>query len=176
MEKSSLKNTLPSMLPPFIMDAIAQPIGCVHEHALLVAGLGAALSNGLGIAFVLDDDMNYNPAQSLTCKLSGRDAVLKKRFEFDVRFYISSKAPLFAVYCFDRKWGMVDRGDANHPIDPARLPEAARASIDKGRAVLAAQGLQEVTHPYFFLPSPGCTTQLDGLPANVLESLFAEIV
>jgi hypothetical protein len=171
-----LKDTQQSTLPPFILDAIAQPIGRVHDHARLVAGLGAALSNGLGVAFVLDDDMNYNPAQSLTCKLSGRGAVLKKRFEFDVRFYISSKAPLFAVYCFDRKWGMVDRGDVNHPIDPARLPEAARASIDKGRAVLAAQGLQEVAHAYFFLPAPGCTTQLDGLPATVLESLFTEIV
>lgn len=171
-----MKNTQLSMLPPFILDALAQPGGSVHDHARLVAGLGAALSNGLGVAFVLDDDMNYNPAQSLTCKLSGWDAVLKKQFEFDVRFYISSKALLFAVYCFDRKWGMVDRANVNHPIDPARLPKAARASIDKGRAVLAAKGLQEVAHAYFFLPAPGCTTQLDGVPANVLESLFAEIV
>lgn len=164
-----------SVLPPFILDAIAQPIGCVRDYAGLVAGQGAALSNASGEAFVLDDDMNYNAAQSLTCKLSGQDALLKKRFEFDVRFYISSKAPLFAVYCFDRKWGMVDRGDVNHPIDPARLPEAVRASIDKGRAVLAAQGLQEVAHAYFLLPAPGCTTQLDGLPATVFEALFAEI-
>lgn len=165
-----------SMLPPFVLDAIAQPIGCVRDYASLVAGLGDALSKASGVAFVLDDDTNYNPAQSLTCKLSGQGAGLRKRFEFEVRFYISSKAPLFAVYCFDRKWGMVDRGDVNHPIDPARLPEAARASIDKSRAVLATQGLQEVAHAYFFLPAPGCITQLDGLPATVFESLFAEIV
>ena len=58
-----------SLLPPFILDATAQPIGCVHDHAGLLAGLGAALSNASEVAFVLDDDMNYNAAQSLTCKL-----------------------------------------------------------------------------------------------------------
>ncbi|MET3496462.1 hypothetical protein [Variovorax boronicumulans] len=163
-------------LPPFILDAIAQPVGCVQDHAAWVARLRDALSGDLGMAFLLDDDTNYNPAHSLACKLSGRDEGLKKRFEFDLRFYISSKAPLFAVYCFDRKWAMVDRGEVNHPIDPARLPEAAKSLIDKARAMFAAQGLQEVAHAYFFLPAPGCATQLDGLPATVFESLFAEIV
>jgi hypothetical protein len=65
---------------------------------------------------------------------------------------------------------------ANHPIDPARLPEVVKTSINAGRSVLAAQGLQEVAHAYFFLPAPACTTQLDGLPATVFESLFADIV
>lgn len=71
---------------------------------------------------------------------------------------------------------MVERGMANHPIDPALLPEVVRALINAGRAVLGVQGLQEVAHAYFFLPAPACPTQLDGLPATVFESLYAEIV
>ncbi|WP_218152680.1 MULTISPECIES: hypothetical protein [unclassified Variovorax] len=52
----------------------------------------------------------------------------------------------------------------------------ARALINAGQAVLGVQGPQEVAHAYFFLPAPACTTQLDGLPATVFESLFADIV
>lgn len=162
-------------LPGFILDALSNPIGHVRDYSNHVVALQRALEARMDTAFRLDTEMNYNPAQSLTSTLRGRDA-LRKRYEFDLRFYLSSKAPLFAVFCFDRRSGMTDRGGVNYPIARERLPDAVGAWIDRAKAVLAAHGLAEVEHRYFHVPAPGRSTQLDGLPATVVESLFVEIV
>jgi hypothetical protein len=163
-------------LPDFILDALPNPIDHSREFSAAVIEFKQVLQARLRTVFRLDQDMNYNPAQSLACTLKGKAGLQKQPYEFDVRFYLSSKAPLFAVYCFDRQWGLTDRGDANHPIAQERLPERIQAWTDKAKAVLIDKGWTEVEHACFHLAAPGCSTQLDGLPATVFESLFAEIV
>jgi hypothetical protein len=163
-------------LPEFILDALPNPIDHSRDFSVVVIELKQTLEAQLRMVFRLDQDMNYNPAQSLTYTLQGKVDLQKQPYEFDVRFYLSSKAPLFAVYCFDRDWGMTDRGDVNHPIAQQRLPERVRTWINKAKAVLVGKGWTEVEHAYFYVAAPGCITQLDGLPATVFESLFAEIV
>jgi hypothetical protein len=163
-------------LPGFISEALAKPVNYADAYARSVLALKEPLEMALRTSLLLDDDMNYNAAQSLSCKLAGKDETLAKAYEFDVRFYISSKSPLFAIYCFDRKWGMTDRGGVNHPIAQERLPKSVSASIDIAKNLLSERGFREVEHRYFFLPAAGCATQMDDLPASVFECLFAEIV
>ncbi|MBT2747212.1 MULTISPECIES: hypothetical protein [unclassified Lysobacter] len=67
------------------------------------------------------------------------------------------------------------RDDALDPRQQ-RLPERMQAWIDKAKAVLLGAGWGEVEHACFHLAAPGGSTQLDGRPATVFESLFAEIV
>ncbi|WP_244441538.1 MULTISPECIES: hypothetical protein [Rhizobium] len=163
-------------LPEFISQALAKPVNYADDYVRSVLALKGRLEAALKASLVLDDDMNYNAAQSLTCKLAGNDEALAKVYEFDVRFYISSKSPLFAVYCFDRKWRVTDMGRANHPIAQERLPKSVLASTDIAKNLLSGCGFKEVEHRYFFLLATGCVTQMDGLPATVFECLFAEIV
>ncbi|MCJ9720441.1 hypothetical protein MOV66_11280 [Agrobacterium sp. SHOUNA12C] len=92
-------------LPEFISQALAKPVNYADDYVRSVLALKGRLEAALKASLVLDDDMNYNAAQSLTCKVAGKDEALAKVYEFDVRFYISSKSPLFAIYCFDRESG-----------------------------------------------------------------------
>lgn len=163
-------------LPDFILDALAKPPGDYREFSDVVERIRQALQARMSVEFQLNGDMNYNPGQSLRYELRGTDKQLQKRYAFGLAFYLSCKAPLFAVYCFDQRWGMTDYGGVGHPIAQERLPEAVRVWIDQAKEVLIAEGWTEVEHRYFREPAPGCLTQLDGLPATVFESLFAELV
>ncbi|MGO1070837.1 hypothetical protein ACTOWJ_13735 [Lysobacter sp. CA199] len=163
-------------LPGFILDALPKPIGDYRDVCDFVARLKQALETEMRVQFRRDADMNYNAGQSLAHELQGTHKPSNRRYRFEPRFYLSAKAPLFAVYCFDRRWGMTDRGGVGHPIAQERLPEAIQAWIEQAKAVLIREGLTEVEHRYFHQPAPGCFTQLDGAPATVFESLFAELV
>ncbi len=164
-----------SILPASLLAALRAPVGHGPGYAAWVLSLRQALQAGLGAEFALDEDMNYNAAQSLACTLRGADRE-RRAWTFEVRWYVSSKGPLFAVYCFDAKWRLSGPGGTNHPIDPRRLPAPAQDFIAGARAVLAQRGLEEVGFEYFQQPAPGCLTQLDDLPATVFQSLFAELV
>lgn len=83
-------------LPQFILDALANPVGYRRDFSSFVVGLKEALSAEMDAVFVHDDDMNYNPGQSLTHELKGLDKAKKRRYAFGLRFYLSAKAPLFA--------------------------------------------------------------------------------
>jgi len=63
-----------------------------------------------------------------------------------------------------------------HPLAQEKLPAEVRAVTEKAKLILNRRGWREVEMIYFFEPAEGCMTELDDLPANVFECLFAEVI
>lgn len=153
-----------------ILQGIVAPIDHSPSFTSRVQALGSTLSAVLGNRPCRHDhDMNYNPGQYLAYTVDGKPGPV------EVRYYISSKAPLYAVYIIDTEHRYL-QGDIRHPVPLHSLPPAMLATIDAGKEFLVQAGYQEVPFEYFFADAPSATTQIDDLPAKVFEALFAEIV
>jgi hypothetical protein len=85
----------------------------------------------------------------------------------EIRFYVSSKGPLFAIYLLD-----VGRTLTQENL----LPEEIARQLETARRIFGEQGYTEVPSSLFDTPAPGCTTELDDLPATLFQCLFAEII
>jgi hypothetical protein len=156
-------------LPDFILSALLQPQSHSVEFTEKIRGLGEKLSKAL-----------QTPHQ-----LTGSDycANLCLRFDatsggakFEVRVYLSTKAPLYAFYVFGGS--KISGANQTRPgfIDIAHASQAVQSWVSLARMELNNFGLREVPQLYFFEPAPNCFTELDGLPADVFQALFAEIL
>ena len=169
-----------ALLPLYILDALHNPadhsINGIIDFSNRISCLKELLSSKMKVSFLHDKDMNYSSAQSLSFHYGTKDTKEKPTYLFEIRYYISSKADLFAVYVFDERMTVMKGEKLNHPVDTKRLPIRVQEMIGKGSAILEANGYKEVDFDFFMMPAPGCETELDGLPANVFEALFTEIV
>ena len=164
-------------IPEAIERALREPANYAPHFTARVAELGQSLQSALRTAVAHDSDMNYRVGQYLSFITPGEKTPRsKKSAPVEVRIYLSSKAKLFAFYCFDSKAAFLPAGGLNHPLPPDLLPDYARHDIAAARALLIDQGLTEVDHSFFSMPAPGCRTEMDDLPANIFEALFAEVV
>ncbi|MEN2471584.1 hypothetical protein [Burkholderia sp. GS2Y] len=163
-------------LPSYIEEALHKPIDYSTDFTARVSSLRGVLSKELGVPFAHDAGMDYSPAQFVSFVCGASDVGEKSNYSFEVRYYISSRANLFAVYVFDKKLTVVGDRELNHPIDTGRLPPRVQEVIARGDAVLQESGYREVGFEFFKIHAPGCETQMDGLPANIFETLFTEIV
>ena len=160
------------MTPTSIVSAaLPRPPDYSAEFTARVQALARLLEPALSMPLKHDTNMNYRAGQHLSCrlKLRGKGAV-------EIRFYISSKGPLFAIYMLDRGGTLTQLGQLGHPIAENLLPDEIAAPLDGARKILSDQGYTEVPSRLFDTPAPGCTTELDDLPATVFQCLFAEII
>ena len=164
-------------LPTYISNALKNQIDYSHAFTAKVEKLKDSLSKLLNLSVKHAVGMDYASAQFLSFTLDGKNINHShKNYLFEVRIYISSKGPLFAIYIFDEKRSLSNSDELGHPIEVSRLPESAQATINRGREFLQTEGYIEVEHQLFRANAPGCNTQLDDLPASIFEALFAEIV
>ena len=160
------------MTPTSIVSAaLPQPPDYSAEFTARVQALARLLAPALSMPLKHDTNMNYRAGQHLSCrlKLHGKGAV-------EIRFYISSKGPLFAIYVLDIGGTLTQPGQLGHPIAENLLPEEIAGPLDSARTILSDQGYMEVPSSLFDTPAPGCTTELDDLPATLFQCLFAEII
>lgn len=164
-------------IPPTIMSALSKPIDYSRRFTESVEKLKNSLSATLGLSIRHDKNMDYSPAQFISFLFENADKTSPNRKQsFEVRYYISSRAPLFATYILDLKRSLVLEGELNHPIETSRLPTPALDPVNIGREFLKMKGYVEVDYDLFRENAPDCLTQLDGLPATIFETLFTEIV
>lgn len=166
-------NTLPS----HITNALTKPIDYSHTFTDKVENLKNSLSSLFHLPIKHDSGMDYASGQFLSFTLDGEDIThSRKKYLFEVRFYISSKGPLFATYIFDQKRSVASDSELGHPIEISRLPESVQTVVNRVREFFQNEGYIEVEHQLFRVNAPDCKTQLDDLPASIFEALFAEIV
>lgn len=166
-------NTLPS----HITNALKNQIDYSHTFTDKVENLKDSLSSLLHLPIKHASGMDYAPGQFLSFATGGEDINRShKKYLFEVRIYISSKAPLFAIYIFDKKRSVASSNELDHPIEVSRLPEPAQTLINRAREFFQREGYTEVEHRLFRANAPDCKTQLDDFPASIFEALFAEIV
>ena len=117
-------------IPEAIERALREPVNYAPGFTARIAELRQLLQSALQTEVVHDSDMNYRAAQNLLFVSGGPSTSSgRKPAPVEVRVYISSKANLFAVYCFDLKAAFVPAGGLNHPLPPDRLPAYARHDI-----------------------------------------------
>jgi hypothetical protein len=163
-------------IPDVVRSACEGPIDYSEQFTARVREIAKTLSGTLGLKVSHDADMNYRAGQSLSMVLQVDPPTGRGKAAIEVRIYISSRAKVFAFYCFDINRKFVGPKERNHPVSPARLPEGPRQVIEKCRKLLREMGYQEVPQEIFDEKAPGCVTELDGLPTTVFSALFAEVV
>lgn len=161
-------------LPDAIQCALRRPADYSPAFSRRMGELARALEVALSTFVAHDADMNYRAGQSLS--FISTDSVESPRHPIEVRIYVSSRADVFAFYCFDVKHAFMPPGTLNHPMPLDLAPTYAQRQLDICRAFMIRQGHAEVSAAHFNIPAPDCVTQIDGLPASVFEALFAEVV
>lgn len=159
-------------LPEIILSALPRSPDYSNEFTAVVKALAQRLEAELGVPFSHDSNMNYRAGQYVAFKASLRPA----KGSVEVRIYVSSKAPLFALYVMDKGGTLMEPAQASHPVPENRLPAEITGQLEVSRNKLRQEGYTEVPRALFDVPAPGCTTELDDLPATVFQCLFAEII
>jgi hypothetical protein len=162
-------------LPSYVIAAAASPAAYSKEFSEQVAALAKDLSGLLQRPVRHDSDMNYRAGQNLEFDVQAASPRSKSPVPVQVRVYISGKAPLFGVYCIERR-RVFERSELMGDQIPSQVLTGEPAStINKVRQLLAKEGYQEVEEELFPIKVPGALTELDGLPSTVFQALFAEI-
>jgi hypothetical protein len=94
----------------------------------------------------------------------------------EISIYVSSRAKLFCLYCFDGKGRFYKDGPWKHPVPEEAFPPDIRNTLHDCRHILVNLGYDEVKRELFSIPAAGCVTELDDLPATIFQVLFTEIV
>jgi hypothetical protein len=163
-------------LPPYIVDSLQSPTDYSPEFTTKIDNINHEICMEFGILATHDATMDYRASQSLAFNVSGRDPYrLVPDGEIEVRIYVSSRGELFCFYCFDRKGILYREGMWKHPVPLKSFPVGLADWFDKIRNVMNRIGYDEVGEIFFNEPAPGCSTELDGLPATVFQVLFSEI-
>jgi hypothetical protein len=150
------------------------PIDYSEQFSKRVADLAAAIGANTGCPVVHDRDMNYRAAQSLHVFFDRKGCVGDKMAAIvEMRIYVSSKGPVYAVYLLNIRLTNLAYGLR---LDPGVLPAAVRQLADDVAARPAAFGLRQIPSSLFEQPAHGCVTELDAKPATIFECLFAEMV
>jgi len=159
-------------LPEMITAALPRSPDYSNEFTARVKALAQRLEADLNVPLKHDSNMNYRAGQYVSFGASLKPA----KGAVEVRIYVSSKAPLFGFYVLDKGGTLMEPAKASHPVPENRLPEGIASQLDVCRKRLSDAGYTEVAHSLFDVPAPGCTTELDDLPATVFQALFAEII
>jgi hypothetical protein len=165
-------------LPESILIAIHQAPDYSVAFTLQVAEIAKEIEGVLTTPVEHDSDMNYRHGQSISFISSHPHSHQKipKPSPIEVRIYISSRSKLYALYCFDLKLKYMQPSGLNHPMPLELMPESSADQIEHCRRVMLSRGYTEVSALQFKEPAPGCLTEIDGLPANTFQALFAEEV
>ena len=159
-------------LPEIILSALPRSPDYSNEFTARVKALAQRLEADLRVPFSHDSNMNYRAGQYVAFKASLRPA----KGSVEARIYVSSKAPLFAFYVMDKGGTLMEPAKASHPVPENRLSAQITGQLEVCRNKLRQEGHTEVPRALFDVPAPGCTTELDDLPATVFQCLFAEII
>jgi hypothetical protein len=164
-------------LPDFVLQALNAPRNDGAQFTALVAAFGQQFSSTLQLPIRHETDMNYCAGQSLRFELRAKQPNSSPKnlgALFEVMVFLSSKAPVFAWYCFDRH-GVFSK--AHFPLlGPNQWPDSVRLMVSRLQPILVKAGWREVPFEILDAPAQNCVTDLDGSPATVFDALFAEIV
>ncbi|GKS77912.1 hypothetical protein AVME950_23470 [Acidovorax sp. SUPP950] len=164
-------------IPDFILKSIANEPDYSKSFSRKISALAQSIRELTHLGVTHCESMDYCPAQYLEIYLNGQiDHPSKTEYIFEIRFYISSKADLFFVYINDKKGRIKNAFGKSHPISIDLLPEKTQNLIFRIKYFLIESGYQEVLYEFYDREAVGYLTQMDGLPANIFEALFAEIV
>ncbi len=161
-------------LPDFIQTALTAP-----QQQQTSNQLAKPLAHLLGLAITYHPKQEYCAGwyYSFQTRIKKTNASPRSKGSlFEIRIYISSRAPIFTFYCFDHQYFLTKKGKLNHPIPLTELPETLLKPINLARGLLEQHDYQEVHFDWLTQPAPHCLTEIDAQPANVFEVLFAEIV
>jgi hypothetical protein len=136
--------------PPDYSESFTRRVVALADH--LKARCGATISHSA--------DMNYASSQTIV--------VMPESGGCQVRCYISSRGPLFAIATFERE------GNAWRIAQVECRPCAQLIACV--RDTLVEFGLREVPSKYWSLPAPGHATDMDGAPATMFDVLFSELL
>lgn len=164
-------------IPDFILRSIKNEPDYSKSFSYKISTLAQSIRELTHLEVTHCESMDYCPAQYIEIYLNGQiDHPSKINYIFEIRFYISSKANLFFVYINDKKERIKNNIGKSHPISIDLLPEKTQNLISKIKYFLIENGYQEVLYEFYDQEAAGYLTQMDGLPANIFEALFAEIV
>jgi hypothetical protein len=165
-------------LPEIITAALLRSPDYSGEFTARVKALAKRLEADLELPLSHDSNMNYRAGQYVSFKANLPQVSPKRHAKgsVEVRIYISSKGPLFAFYVMDAGGTLMEPEKASHPVPENLLPADITGQLEVCRKRLSQEGYTEVARSLFDVPAPGCTTELDDLPATVFQSLFAEII
>ena len=161
-------------IPEVILSALGNDVDYSAGFTDCVERLRALLCDFLRVDMRHEKDMDYSPAQYIC--FTFHEKVHGSKYSFEVRYYISSKGKLFAVYILDKNMRVTRNGGIGHPVKLNEVPDIVSSMISSGISFMKNTGYFEVENDWFFVPAPGCLTQLDGLQATIFEALFSEIV
>ncbi len=100
-----------------ISKALKNPIDYIYLFTDQMEVLKEALSLALNTEVKHDADMSYKAGQLLSFLVSeiSRNHEIQP-YSIEARVYVSSKAKLFAIYCFDLKYSFTSKDSLNHPL------------------------------------------------------------
>lgn len=162
-----------------ILEALNHAPDYSEQFTARIAALASEISATVSLPVTHDTDMNYRHGQSLSftsAEYIDRRHSKQHQSEIEVRIYVSSRGNLFAFYCFDVRHAFIPAGTLNHPMPMNLIPSYTRTKVESCRRLLEQCGYIEIPSSLFKEPAPGCTTNMDDLPANLFEALFAEVV
>ncbi|MDA8522536.1 hypothetical protein [Acidovorax sp. NCPPB 4044] len=162
-------------IPEFISEAVKNEPDYSKSFSQKVAALAQDIKELSNLENIHSESMDYCPAQYIEIKLNNQ-ASNSPRVNFEVRFYISSKADLFFIYINDKTGKTKNHHVISHPLPTSILPEAVQGIILKIKNFLIERSYREVAYDFYDQEAVDCLTQMDGLRANIFEALFAEIV
>ncbi|MDA8455420.1 hypothetical protein M4R22_11670 [Acidovorax sp. GBBC 3334] len=162
-------------IPEFISAAVKNEPDYSKSFSKKIAALAQSIKKLINLEVSHGESMDYCPAQYIEINLKDQINHSPKT-NFEIRFYISSKAELFFIYINDKTGKIKNHHEISHPLSPEILPETAKNIILKIKKFLIENSYQEVLYEYYDQEAAGYLTQMDGLRANIFEALFAEIV
>jgi hypothetical protein len=130
----------------------------------MVMALADDIRRSCSVAVVHETSMNYSAAQRL--KWEGTDP--DRRVRIDV--LVSSRGPLFTRLVYSRGAA----GEWHRTRDAVLPPQAERlwACVSN---LLSRHGLVFMPETDLEGPAPGFVTEMDGVPASLLDVLFTEL-
>jgi hypothetical protein len=157
-------------LPDFILSALPMPQRHSIDFTQKVRQYGSELSETVQAPFQLS-------GSDYCAGLCLRFDVQQKKVEFEIRIYFSTKSPLYAFYLFgDKKNTVTVSTRRPNFVEIESSSQGVQDWINLARSKLDSFELREVPQKYFFEPAPNCFTELDDLPSDVFQALFAEIL
>ena len=155
-------------------DALAARADVSDQFTSKVADLCRKLEADSGLKLAHVKEMNYRSSQRLQLCLDASGSPSPPPVaKWLVEFFLSSKAPLFAYRIFERT---SEAEESWQPKSPKSDPAEALPLLTRVAEALERHDWAFVSASEWGTIAPGCSTEMDGVPATVFEALFAELL
>ncbi len=146
------------------------------EFTKRISKLKKKLEERIGVSMYHNIDMNYSSSQQISyfVNIAGEISEDKGETETPLRvsLFISSKGPYVCPVIFNRKGRNIFS-----PMDfDEEYSELFRCMWSAIKIILEEDGIFEIERNLLRQNVPGQKTELDDVPANLFEVLFAEVM